>query len=133
MEKYIKELKKLVKKACVRGEVPVAAIIVKDNKIIAKAYNKKESLKNPLMHAEIMAISKACKKIKDWRLDNCTMYVTLKPCNMCSSIIEESRIKDVFYILDKNEIKNNKVKYHKCSQNVEEFKKILTTFFIQKR
>lgn len=133
MEKYIKELKKLVEKAYNKGEVPVAAVIIKDNKIISKAYNNKETKKNPLMHAEILAITKACKKIGDWRLDGCDMYVTLKPCSMCSAIIEESRINNVFYILDNNEVKSKKANYSKLNEETESFKKILISFFEQKR
>ncbi len=133
MERYINELKKLVERAYKKGEVPVAALIVKDNQIISKAYNNKETKKNPLMHAEILAIIKACKKLGDWRLDGCDMYVTLKPCDMCSAIIEESRINNVFYILDNNEVKNRKVNYKKINKDTEKFRKILISFFVQKR
>ena len=84
-------------KALAIDEVPVGAIIVKDNKIISKAYNKKESLKDPTAHAEMLAIKKACKKLNTWHLDDCIMYVTLEPCAMCAGALIQSRIKKVVY------------------------------------
>lgn len=79
-------------KAYERGEVPIGAIIVKDNKIIAKGYNKREETQDVTMHAEIIAIKKACEKIGSWRLSECEMYVTLEPCMMCMGAILQSRI-----------------------------------------
>lgn len=87
----------LAKKAYIKNEVPVGAVIVRNNKVIAKAYNKKESKQNPIYHAEIIAIIKACKKLKTWHLDNCILYTTLEPCMMCCGAIEQSRIKKVVY------------------------------------
>lgn len=78
-------------------EVPVGAVIVKDNKIIARAYNLKETLNLSTAHAEILAINKASKKLKTWHLDDCIMYVTLEPCVMCAGAIIQSRIKKVVY------------------------------------
>lgn len=78
-------------------EVPVGAIIVKDNKIIAMAHNLKETLNLSTAHAEILAINKASKKLKTWHLDDCIMYVTLEPCVMCAGAIIQSRIKKVVY------------------------------------
>lgn len=88
---------KQAKKALKHNEVPVGAIIVKDNKIISQAYNKREKNKDVTKHAEIIAISKACKKLKNWRLDDCVLYVTMEPCMMCSGAIEQSRIKKIVY------------------------------------
>jgi len=85
------------KKALDIKEVPIGAVIVLDNKIVAKAYNKRESKQNSLCHAEIIAIAKACKKLNSWRLDNATLYVTLEPCIMCAGAIIQSRIKRVVY------------------------------------
>ncbi len=84
------------RKAYKKMEVPVGAIIVKDNKIIARGYNQKESKNNALKHAEIIAIEKACKKLNSWRLLDCEMYVTLEPCAMCAGAIIQSRIKKVY-------------------------------------
>lgn len=93
MEEALKEAQKAYKK----GEVPVGAVIVRRNKIVSTGYNLRESKKNSLMHAEIVAINQACKKLRTWRLDECEMYVTLEPCPMCSGAIIQSRIKKVFY------------------------------------
>ena len=79
------------------GEIPIGAVIVKDGKIIAKAFNKRESLQDPTAHAEILAIKKASKKLKSWRLDGCEMFVTLEPCPMCAGAIVNARIKKLYY------------------------------------
>ena len=91
------EALKEANKAYKLGEVPIGAIIVKDNKIISRAYNKKESSNLATSHAEILAINKACKKLKNWRLVDCTLYVTVEPCLMCCGAIIQSRIKKVVY------------------------------------
>lgn len=83
-------------KALNEGEVPVGAVIIKDNKVIASAFNKKEKNKCSLEHAELLAIKKACRKVGNWRLDGCDIYVTLEPCPMCASAIKQSRIKNVY-------------------------------------
>ena len=93
MQEAIKEAKKAYRK----NEVPIGAVIVYKNKIIARGYNLRERKKNSLLHAEIIAISKACKKLKTWRLDECDLYVTLEPCPMCSGAIIQSRIKNIFF------------------------------------
>ncbi len=77
-------------------EVPVGAVIVKDNKIIAKAHNLKETLKDPTAHAEILAVRKACQLLNNWRLNGCEMYVTLEPCPMCASAISQARISKLY-------------------------------------
>lgn len=87
---------KEAEKALAKGEVPVGAVIVKNNEVIARAFNKKEKNKCSLEHAEMLAIKKACKKVVNWRLDGCDMYVTLEPCPMCASAIKQSRIKNVY-------------------------------------
>jgi tRNA(adenine34) deaminase len=96
-EKYIKIALLEAKKAANIGEVPVGAVIVFEDKIIAKGYNKRETKKNALLHAEIIAIDKACKKLGSWRLENCELYVTLEPCPMCGGAIINSRIKRVVF------------------------------------
>lgn len=94
-EKYMKLAIKEAKKAFAIGEVPIGCVIVSDDKVIAKAYNKRIKNKSTLAHAEILAIQKACKKIGDWRLENCTMYITLEPCPMCAGAIVQARIPEV--------------------------------------
>ena len=94
-EKYMKEALKEAQKAYKKLEVPVGAIIVKDGKIVARAHNLKETKNNTTKHAEILAIEKASKKLSNWRLIDCEMYVTLEPCPMCAGAIVNSRIKKV--------------------------------------
>ncbi len=97
---------KEAKKAYKIKEVPVGAVIVKDGKLIAKAHNLKEKRKNPLAHAEILCIEKACKKLQNWRLEDCDLYVTLYPCDMCLGAIKEARISRVYYAANRDNIKN---------------------------
>lgn len=96
-EKFMKEAIKQAKKAAAIGETPVGAVIVHRGKIISRGYNKRETKKNALMHAEISAIDKACKKLGGWRLPECDMYVTLEPCPMCAGAIINARIDNVFF------------------------------------
>ena len=91
-EKYMKEAVRQAKKVYGIGEVPIGCVIVYEDKIIGRGYNRRTVDKNTLAHAELIAIRKACKKIGDWRLEGCTMYVTLEPCQMCSGAIVQSRI-----------------------------------------
>ena len=95
-EKFMKEALKEAKKAYDKLEVQVGAIIVKDGKIIARGHNLKETKFDTTNHAEIIAIQKASKKLKSWRLLDCEMYVTLEPCSMCAGAIINSRIKKVY-------------------------------------
>ena len=100
MEKYIKYMKealKEAKKAELIDEVPIGCVIVKDDKIIARGHNQRETNQSPIGHAEIIAINKASKKLKSWRLEGCDIYVTLEPCIMCSGAIIQSRINKVYY------------------------------------
>ncbi len=106
-EKNMKIAFKESEKAYKIDEIPVGAVIVRNGKVISKGYNMKEKYNDPTMHAEIIAIRKACKKIKDWRLNGCTLYVTMEPCEMCLNVILESRIKDIVCGI-KNK-KNNKI------------------------
>lgn len=93
---YMKEAFKEAKKAYDKNEVPIGAVIVKDNKIIGRGHNLKEKNQDVTKHAEIIAIKKASKSIKNWRLTGCDMYVTIEPCVMCSGAIYQSRIKKVY-------------------------------------
>ncbi len=95
--KFMLEAIKEAKKAELLDEVPIGCVIVKDNKIISRGHNVRESKNNPVGHAEIIAITKASKKLNSWRLNDCELYVTIEPCIMCSGAIIQSRIKAVYY------------------------------------
>ncbi len=133
------------KKAFVENEVPVGAVIVKNNEIIAKSHNLKAKTCNILNHAEIIAISEAAALLKDWRLIDCEMYITLEPCPMCAGAIQQSRIKKVFIGAKSNVLSNTDI-VEKVFNNNEfchrvEYKyfndkrcsKILSDFFLNKR
>lgn len=105
-------LLKLLNKASKKSEVPVAALIEKDGKIIASAYNKRVKSHDVTAHAEVLAIRKAEKKLKDWRLNGYNLHVTLEPCTMCKKVIEESRLDNCFYYLNKP---NNQKEYKKTN------------------
>ena len=94
-EKYMKEAIRQAKKAYKMEEGPIGCVIVYDGKIIGRGYNRRTTDKNPLAHAELLAIKKASKKMGDWRLEDCTLYVTLEPCQMCSGAIVQARVKRV--------------------------------------
>ncbi len=94
-EKYMKQAIKLAEKAAELGEVPIGCVIEYQGKVIGRGYNRRTTDKSTLAHAEIIAIKKACKKMGDWRLEDCTMYVTLEPCQMCAGAIVQARVKKV--------------------------------------
>ena len=128
VDKYMIEAFKEAKKAYKKKEVPVGAIIVKEDKIISRAYNLRETKKNALAHAEILCINKACKKLKAWRLEECEMYVTLYPCQMCLGAIKQARIKKVYF----GALDNNTKEYDKkllINMEDQECSKILSDFF----
>ncbi len=145
-EKYMNIALEEALKSYKKGDVPVGAIIVYKNKIIAKAHNSKEQNKNAIEHAEILAISQACKKLKTWHLEECTIYVTLEPCLMCAGALIQSRIgKLVFatenekfgYVGSISNVLNNRNNNHHpiiisgiCK---EESQKLLKNFFKDKR
>ena len=127
------------------NEVPVGAVIVKDNEVIAKSHNLKRSTNNIMNHAEIISIIEASNYIGDWRLNDCEMYITLEPCPMCAGAIVQSRIKKIFIGTESN-IKNNKDIIKSILQNSEadhrveieylnnnSCSNILTDFFSNKR
>ena len=130
--RIIEKLYKLSLKAYKKNEIPVSAIIIKNNKIISKAYNKKNINNNALLHAEIICLQKAYKKLKRWNLNDCTMFVSLEPCDMCKLLINESRINKVFYILPKGYITNSyyKTKYEQMYVNGGfDFQNLMKDFF----
>ena len=134
-ERYMREALKEAKKAYEEDEIPVGAVIVYNNKIIARGHNTRETNQSVLGHAEISSILKAEKKIRDWRLDGYSMIVTLEPCNMCSMIIKECRLDNVYYFLPKKnediswEININKEQINDYKEYTSKFKDLLTVFF----
>ena len=94
-EKYMKDAIRQAKKAAALGEVPIGCVIVHDGQVIGRGYNRRNTDKSTLAHAEITAIKRASKKLGDWRLEDCTLYVTLEPCQMCAGAIVQARIPEV--------------------------------------
>ena len=142
-EFYILEALKLAKIARKKGEVPVGAVVVLESgKIVGKGFNLRESKRNALFHAEIIAINKACKKMKDWRLDGATLYVTLEPCMMCLGAALNARIKRiVFGAFDASKAKKEVDKISSLNHTIlieggvceEQCKQIIKDFFKKKR
>jgi tRNA(adenine34) deaminase len=140
-ELFMKEAYKLAKRAEKLGEVPIGAVIVLNGQIIAKGYNKREKSQNAIMHAEMIAIDKACKRLKSWRLDNCEIFVTLEPCLMCYGAIINSRIRKLYFGAKDNKSQLDKTillsKNNSLNHNLDieggileaECSKILTNFF----
>ncbi len=141
-EKFMKIAINEAKKALILGEVPVGAVIVKEGKIISKAYNKKEKMNCVTKHAELIAVEKASKKINNWRLDGCDIYITLEPCPMCASAIKQARISNIYYGLsnsDSNNIniikaifnkdKNNNSCNYYCGYFSDEINLLMKSFF----
>lgn len=129
---------KEAKKAYELDEIPVGCVIFRENEIVGCGYNKRESESNAILHAEIVAIDEACGKLGTWRLDECCLYVTLKPCMMCMGAIIESRIKKVYYGTENNN--EQMYDFDKISRlvnlyNLEnmECSEILSDFFKKKR
>ena len=139
MEEALKEAKKAYKKE----EIPVGAVIVKDGEIISRAHNLKELKNSSISHAEILAIDKANKKLKAWRLENCEMYVTLEPCMMCTGAIIQSRMSRLVIGTNVSRwpgfielIENNPVNHHPDVQQgilKEQCATIVSEFFKRKR
>lgn len=134
-EKFMEKALEYAKIAAEEDEIPVGAIIVKNNEIIGYGYNKKEQTKNPLKHAEMIAIESACNNIGDWRLNECEIYVTLKPCSMCMGAIIASRIDKVIYGADKIEQEYDNKTVCEIHGGVleDECLKIIQKFFQNKR
>lgn len=141
-QNYMEIALKLAKKASNNGDVPIGAIIIDENdNIIGRGFNKKEKNQDPTQHAEIIAIKKACKKLNNWRLLNCTIYTTLEPCLMCVGALLQTRIKHIVFALKDNKFGcveslynltlderfNHRSEYTYCL-NLDS-KKMLQTFF----
>lgn len=145
-EKYMKEALKQAKKAAAIDEVPIGCVIVYGDKIIARGYNRRNKEGSTLAHAEIIAIKKASRKLNDWRLEECTMYVTLEPCPMCAGAIVQARIPKVVIgamnpkagcagsILDMFQVREFNHQVEKVSGVLEEeCSNIMTEFFRELR
>jgi len=136
-EKFVLATYKESLKAYNKNEVPIGALLVKEGEIIAKSYNKKIINKNPMAHAEINCILKATKKLKTWRLDNCELYVSMEPCEMCRQIIAEARIKKVYFFTERLKFKNDykQTKYSLVENKMicNKYKEILKDFFAKLR
>ena len=139
------EALELAKKAYLIGEVPVGAVIVKDGKIIARSFNRRETDRNALFHAETDAVYKACEYLNSWRLCGCDLYVTLEPCAMCAGAIVNSRISNVYFgaydktagccgsVVNLFELKGNYRPKYFGGLLEDECSKLLTEFFTNKR
>lgn len=142
MEEAVKQAEKALKK----NEVPIGAVVVQNDKIISRGHNQRERKQNAVKHAEIIAIEKACKRLKSWRLDDCEIYVTLEPCPMCAGAIANARIKKLIYgaqektsgdnlceaILSSIRL-NHKVEIIVDQENQEKCSNLLTDFFKNRR
>jgi tRNA(adenine34) deaminase len=132
MNKFMKKALEEANIAYNDGNVPVGAVIAKDNDIIAFSHNVKNSLGVSVYHAEMLCIIDACKSIGSWYLDDCVMYVTLRPCRMCEAAIAESRIKKVYYLLDSNYSDNLNTNIKNINFNKiydTEYAELLSNFF----
>lgn len=139
IRKYIDIIIKEAKKSLLTNDVPVGAVIVENNTIIAKAHNSREKFQNVTKHAELIALEKACKKKKTWHLDDCEIYVTMEPCLMCINAISQARIKKISYILPNETYKkiqynmNQKIELIQLKDNIDKIDAILKNFFKDKR
>lgn len=138
MEIYVDKIIELARIAFENDDIPVGAIVVKNGVVIGEGFNTRNRFKSVVGHAEIDAIEMACKHIGDWRLDSCEMYVTLKPCMMCTGAIVESRIRNVYYLCDRTNVCFDSNKYLNITKinnynKINEYLKLLQLFFENKR
>lgn len=140
MKEYMQLAYNEALKAYKKGDVPIGAIIIKNNKVIAKSYNKKEKNNNAILHAELDVINKACKKLKTWHLEECILYTTLEPCLMCMGAIVQSRINEIYYATKNNNFGEINIikKYNKqikinSGLLEKESSELLKKFFQEKR
>ena len=134
MNQYFELLYKMALRASKNGDIPVSAILIKNNKIIATGYNNRQKKSVVLGHAEVNAIIKAERKLGDFRLNDCILLTTLKPCKMCQSIIEAARIKEIYYILDQKGVEsyqkaNFKQLNHKDNVFIDKYQLLFDDFF----
>lgn len=138
--KIYNELLKMCEKAAKKDEVPIAALITYKDKIIAKAYNKRNKSNRTIDHAEIICILKANAKLKNWRINECDLYVTVEPCEMCKNVIKESRIRSVKYLIPRLESKKiynrtafEQIKISEEINTLEKIQEITSNFWEKKR
>ena len=134
MNKFIEIAIEEAKKASEEGNVPVGAVIVKNNEIIASCHNTKNTSNIAINHAEILCIIEASKTINSWYLNECEIYVTLKPCEMCMAALAEARINKIYYLLDSNYEENlskniNNIKIIKINEYESKYNKMVSEFF----
>lgn len=144
-EKFMQLALKEAEKSYKKGDVPVGAVLVFNNKVIAKSHNKKETSKIATRHAEILVIEKSCKKLHTWRLEECTLYVTMEPCLMCAGAILQSRIKRLVYAVENSKFgfvgsidkilndQNNHTVKVESGMCASESQQLLKEFFKEKR
>ena len=137
-KEYVNKVFELAVESYNNDEIPVGAIVVKNNKIIGKGINNREKNNSVIGHAEINAIEEACRYVGDWRLDGCEIYVTLLPCMMCSGAILESRIKKVYYLCNRTNVCFKTDKYIEVEKILDEklekkYLNMLQLFFENKR
>lgn len=140
MKEYMQLAYNEALKAYKKGDVPIGAIIIKNDKVIAKSYNKKEKNNNAILHAELDVINKACKRLKTWHLEECILYTTLEPCLMCMGAIVQSRINEIYYATKNNNFGEINIikKYNKqikinSGLLEKESSELLKKFFQEKR
>lgn len=128
---YLNILYKLALKSYDNGDIPVGAIVIYNNKIIGKGYNNRQKNNNVCGHAEINAIKMAENKLGDWRLNDCILISTLKPCKMCAEVINTSRISEVFYLIDQNDVDYDYIfnKIEEKSEITDKIKELMNNFF----
>lgn len=133
MSKFMELAIEQAKIAFNNGDVPVGAVVVRNNEVLSCCYNKKNTENVAVYHAEILSIVDASKKIGTWYLDDCDIYVTLKPCDMCMYALAEARIRNVYYLLDSNYVDNLNKNYNKINVNkmddVYEYNDLISAFF----
>ncbi|MBR3362942.1 MAG: nucleoside deaminase [Bacilli bacterium] len=133
MDKYMEIAIKEAKKALKSDDVPVGAVVVENNKIIAKAHNTKQKKKQTTRHAEINVIEKACKKKKNWYLSDCEIYVTLEPCDMCLNAIKQAHIKKIYYAAKREKNVSRETSYYFQKEYQQQSSELLKKFFETKR
>ncbi len=134
MNEFMNAALKEADKAYLKKEIPIGAVVVQNNKIIGKGFNRRLKNTDVTNHAEIIAIKKAARHNRDWRLNDCDLYVTLEPCNMCKAVINEARIKHVYYLIAKLDNKKGYYKTQICEienndDEKERYRQKMSTFF----